>query len=209
MYNKMLQCLQKQWRTVVLPGRSLCIGPGLENRVLADVVFDDERDLLAQHAFSSEKGRDFPSLTPAAAHRATASHSQATRHPQTPRGRRTILLFRHRGRPTAVHARIAATHQRAHSPFFHLHSGYQRPHTGLMQHSPAAGSSWFSSTRGLGLTGAEPPRPGVWDQLRATRRARNLLKLAQRARPGTCRDRQILMRSIPSTFPCHLPPRSA
>ena len=115
----------------------------------------------AQHALSSENGRDFPSLTPAAAHRATASHSQATRHPQTPRGRRTILLFRHRGRPTAVHARIAATRQRAACPFFHPHSVSQRPHTGLVHHTLAAGISAFSSTRGLGLTGAEPPRLGA------------------------------------------------
>ena len=70
--------------------------------------------------------------------------------------------------------------------FFHLHSGCRRPHAGLMHNTPAAGIPGFSSTRGLGLTGAEPPRLGAWDQRRATRRARNLLKLAQRARPGTC-----------------------
>ena len=44
----------------------------------------------AQHALSSENGRDFPSLTSAAVHRATASHSRATRHPQTQRGHRLV-----------------------------------------------------------------------------------------------------------------------
>ena len=46
-FCSLLQCLQKQWRTVVLPGRSLCTGLGLENRVLVDVVLDDEQDLPA------------------------------------------------------------------------------------------------------------------------------------------------------------------
>jgi hypothetical protein len=115
----------------------------------------------AQHALSSENGRDYQSLAPEAAHRATASHSQATRHPQTRRGHRIVLLFRDRERPTAVHACLAATHQRAISPFFHVRSGSQRPHASPMHHTPAAGISGFSSTRGLGLTGAEPPRHGT------------------------------------------------
>ena len=101
-------------------------------------------------------------------------------------GTESSPLFRHRGRPSAVHARIAATHQRANSPFFHIHSGSQRPHAGLMHHTTAAGIPGFSSTPGLGLTGAEPPRHGAKGQRRATRRASNLLKLAQRPRPGTC-----------------------
>ena len=93
---------------------------------------------------------------------------------------------RHRGRPSAVRARIAATRQRAICPFFHPHSVSQRPHTGLVQHSPAAGISGFSSTPGLGLPGAEPPRHGAWGHRRAASRARNLLKLARRTGPGIC-----------------------
>ena len=101
-------------------------------------------------------------------------------------GTESSPLFRRHARCPTMHARIAATRQRAKSKFFHLHSDSQRPHVGLTQHSPAAGMPGLSGTRGLGLTGAEPPRLGAWDQRRATRRARNLLKLAQRARPGTC-----------------------
>ena len=104
----------------------------------------------AQHALSSATWRDYQSLTPAAAHRATASHSQATRHPQTRRGRRTVLLFRHHGRPTAVHARIAATHQREILPFF----TYTAALSALMPASyitpPAAGNPGFSSTKRRG-----------------------------------------------------------
>ena len=77
--------------------------------------------------------------------------------------------------------------QIANSPFFHLRSGSRHPHAGLMHHTLAAGIAGFSSTPGLGLLGAAPPRLGAQGQRRATRRAPNRLKLAQRARPGTCR----------------------
>ena len=51
--------------------------------------------------------------------------------------------------------------RRANSPFFHPHSGSQRPHAGLMHHTLAAGIAGFSSAPGLGLLGAEPPRLGA------------------------------------------------
>ena len=98
----------------------------------------------AQHALSSENGRDFPSLTSAAVHRATASHSRATRHPQTQRGHRLVPAIpppRATVGPQAMRARIAATRQRAVCPFFHIRSGSQRPHTGLVHHTLAAGIS--------------------------------------------------------------------
>ena len=51
--------------------------------------------------------------------------------------------------------------QIANSPFFHLRSGSRHPHAGLMHHTLAAGIAGFSSTPGLGLPGAEPPRLGA------------------------------------------------
>ena len=76
-------------------------------------------------------------------------------------GNESSPLFRHHARSPTVHARTTATRQRAKSPFFHLHSGSQRHHAGLMHHTLAAGIAGFSSAPGLGLLGAEPPRLGA------------------------------------------------
>ena len=93
----------------------------------------------AQHALSSENGRDSQSLAFAAAHRAILSHSQATRHRRTTRGQRIVPAL---PSPRTVPDRACSHHR----------------------HPPTSKKSIFSPTQRLSAPSCRPqaPHPFSW-----------------------------------------------
>ena len=126
----------------------------------------------AQHALSSENGRDFPSLTSAAVHRATASHSRATRHPQTQRGHRLVPALpppratpgracSHRRHPPTSNLSVFSPTQRLSAPSYRPRAPHPRSwHLWVLEHEGARPHRGRApSARRLGPTQGHAPCP--------------------------------------------------